>query len=249
MSVAAQDSGERPGAWEGISAARVVPVVVVETATEADGLASALVAGGLKVAEVTFRTHAAIEAIRAMAARGDLLVGAGTVTTVEQADRAVEAGATFVVSPGLNPQVLQRCRQLGIPAFPGVATATEVMRAVQEGTEVVKLFPAEALGGLRMLSALAAPFPGVRFIPTGGIGPDNLAGYLRHPAVLAVGGSWMVAPALVRAHDWEQITRLAAEAVAVADSLPAPAPRPAAGPGPIAPEHSMSGPEGETHRA
>lgn len=198
------------------AATRIIPVVVLEDADKAVPLAAALTAGGLGLAEVTFRTDAAEAAIRAMTAQTPLLVGAGTVTTAEQVDRAVDAGAAFVVSPGTSPQVLRRCRELGVPAFPGVATATEVMQALDEGVEVVKLFPAEALGGLRILGALAAPFPGVRFVPTGGIGPGNLTDYLAHPAVLAVGGSWMVAPALVRAGDWTQITTRTAEAVALA---------------------------------
>ena len=199
-----------------IEEGRLVPVIVVEDEASAAPLADALVTGGLRCAEVTFRTRAAGAALRTMADDGRLLVGAGTVVTPDQVDAAVAAGARFIVSPGFSVAVVRRCQELGVPAFPGVATATDLMAAVQEGLTVVKFFPAEPLGGVPMMSALGAPFPGMRFIPTGGITATQLPTYLDHPAVAAVGGSWMVAPKLIAGGEWDQITRLTAEAVAVA---------------------------------
>lgn len=195
---------------------RLVPVIVIETPAAAEPLAAALVAGGLRCAEVTFRTDAAEAALRTMAADPRLLVGAGTVVHPDQVDRAVAAGARFIVSPGFSEAVVRRCRDLGVPVFPGVATASELMSALDAGLTVVKFFPAEPLGGVAMLKALAAPFPDVRFIPTGGITAAHLATYLAHPAVLAVGGSWMVAPKLIAAGAWDEISRLTAEAVTLA---------------------------------
>jgi 2-dehydro-3-deoxyphosphogluconate aldolase/(4S)-4-hydroxy-2-oxoglutarate aldolase len=206
-------SGDVLGA---IGTHRLVPVVVLEDPRAARPLADALVAGGLRCAEVTFRTPAAEAALAAMAEDPRLLVGAGTVVRAEQVDRAVAAGARFVVSPGFSAAVVRRCRQAGVPVIPGVATATEIQAAGEEGLAVLKFFPAEPLGGLAMLTALATPFPEVRFVPTGGIRPAQLAGYLADPRVLAVGGTWMVAPKLVAAGDWDQISRLTAEAVALA---------------------------------
>ena len=199
-----------------IESGRLVPVIVIEDPQAAGPLAEALVAGGLRCAEVTFRTAAAEAAMAAMAADQRLLVGAGTVVRPEQVDRAVAAGARFVVSPGVSAAVVRHCQRVGVPVVPGVATATEIQAAGEEGLAVLKFFPAEPLGGLRMLKALAAPFPGVRFVPTGGITAAQLGDYLAHPSVLAVGGSWMVAPALVAAGAWDEITRLTAEAVSVA---------------------------------
>ncbi|MGW2725752.1 bifunctional 4-hydroxy-2-oxoglutarate aldolase/2-dehydro-3-deoxy-phosphogluconate aldolase [Streptomyces sp. NPDC001492] len=192
---------------------RIVPVLTVPDATTAAPLAHALAAGGARCAEVTFRTPDAEQVVKAMAAQGDLVVGAGTVLTAEQAERAVEAGARFVVSPGLDPEVIALCQELGVPVLPGVATATEVMYALRVGLDTVKLFPAEPLGGRAMLRALAAPFPGLRFMPTGGIDAAALPGYLAEPSVLAVGGSWMATPALLRSRDYAEIRRLTADAV------------------------------------
>jgi 2-dehydro-3-deoxyphosphogluconate aldolase/(4S)-4-hydroxy-2-oxoglutarate aldolase len=165
---------------------------------------------------VTLRTPAALEALAAMARVPGMLVGAGSVVTPDQADAAVAAGARFVVSPGFSEAVLARCRALGVPALPGVATAGEIMRALEAGVDVVKLFPAAQLGGPAGVRSLAAPFPGVRFVPTGGVGPGNLAEYLAIGAVAAVGGSWMVAPDLVRAGRFDEVRRLTEAAVAVA---------------------------------
>ena len=202
-----------------LSAARLVPVVVLDDAADADALAGALVAGGLPVAEVTFRTAAAADSIRAMSARGDILVGAGTVLTVAQVDQAVAAGASFVVSPGLSRAVVERCRDKGVLALPGAVTATEVQAALELGINTVKFFPAGTSGGAAAIKALAAPFGDVRFVPTGGVGPKNLAEYLAIPVVAAVGGSWMVPRDLVKSGDFAGIQALTAEAVALARTL------------------------------
>jgi 2-dehydro-3-deoxyphosphogluconate aldolase/(4S)-4-hydroxy-2-oxoglutarate aldolase len=192
---------------------RVVPVVTLDRAEDATRLGSALKAGGLPCAEVTFRTPAAEEALRRLARDADLLVGAGTVLRPEQVDTANAAGARFIVSPGFSARVVQRCQELSLPVFPGVATPTEVQMALDAGIEVMKFFPAEANGGASTLRALGEPFSMVRFIPTGGINPRNLASYLALPSVVAVGGSWMVARGLVTSGDFDAITRLSSEAV------------------------------------
>ncbi|MEV0727627.1 bifunctional 4-hydroxy-2-oxoglutarate aldolase/2-dehydro-3-deoxy-phosphogluconate aldolase [Polymorphospora sp. NPDC050346] len=203
-----------------IAAGRMLPVVVLEDAAAATPLADALVAGGLRSVEVTFRTAAAADAIRAMSTNPDLLVGAGTVLSPAQVDQAAEAGAKFVLSPGFSPSVVKRCQELGLPIFPGVATATEIQMALDAGLEIVKFFPAEQLGGIPMIKALAAPFRSVRFIPTGGVNTGNLADYLAVPSVFAVGGTWMVAPDLLRAGRWDEVTALTAAAVAAARPAP-----------------------------
>ena len=192
---------------------RLVPVVVLDEAADADPLASALVAGGLPVAEVTFRTAAAPDAIRAMSARGDVLVGAGTVLTAEQVDAAVAAGAQFVVSPGTSRAVVERCAEHGMLALPGAVTATEVQAALELGVRTVKFFPAASSGGPGALAALAAPFGDVTFVPTGGIGPANVRDYLDLPSVRAVGGSWMVPRDRIRAGDLDTVRELTAQAV------------------------------------
>lgn len=198
-----------------LCAARIVPVVVLDDAAHAAPLAAALVAGGLPVAEVTFRTPAAAEAIRVMADRGDVLLGAGTVLTPDQVDQAVAAGAGYVVSPGLSRAVVERCQEHGILALPGAVTATEVQSALELGLTTVKFFPAATSGGAAAIAALAAPFGGVGFVPTGGIGPANLHQYLAVDAVRAVGGSWMVPRDSIRAGDFPTVRRLTAEAVAL----------------------------------
>jgi 2-dehydro-3-deoxyphosphogluconate aldolase/(4S)-4-hydroxy-2-oxoglutarate aldolase len=196
-----------------IAKSRLLPVVVIDDAATAEPLAEALVRGGLPCAEITFRTAAAADSIKAMAARGDIAVGAGTVLTPEQVDRAVDAGATFVVSPGFGPAVVRRCQELKVPVYPGAATATEIQMALDAGLQTVKFFPAEQLGGAAMVKALAAPFRQVKFIPTGGVTTDNLDRYLALPSVLAVGGTWMVAPDLLKNRDWAEITRRTRAAV------------------------------------
>lgn len=195
--------------------ARLVPVVVLDDAADADALAGALVAGGLPVAEVTFRTAAAEESIRVMAGRGDILVGAGTVLTVAQVDLAVAAGARYVVSPGLSRAVVERCQELGVLALPGAVTATEVQAALELGLTTVKFFPAGTSGGAPAIAALAAPFGHVGFVPTGGIGPKNLVEYLALPNVVAVGGSWMCPRTLVAGGRFDTITALTVDAIAL----------------------------------
>jgi 2-dehydro-3-deoxyphosphogluconate aldolase/(4S)-4-hydroxy-2-oxoglutarate aldolase len=194
----------------------LVPVVVLQDAGDAGLLADALVTGGLPVAEVTFRTAAAAEAIRVIADRGDVLVGAGTVLTPAQVDQAVAAGARYVVSPGTSRAVVERCAEHGVPALPGAVTATEVQAALELGLDTVKFFPAGTSGGAAAIKALAAPFGGVKFVPTGGVGPSNLAEYLAVPAVVAVGGSWMVPADRIAAHDKAGLVDLVSTAVATA---------------------------------
>jgi 2-dehydro-3-deoxyphosphogluconate aldolase/(4S)-4-hydroxy-2-oxoglutarate aldolase len=202
-----------------ISHARLLPVVVVEDAKDAVPLARALVAGGLPVAEVTFRTDAAAEAIRRIAAEvPDILLGAGTVLTPQHVGAAKAAGATFLVTPGYNPDVVKAAADEGLPIVPGVNNPTGVEQAMAAGLSAVKFFPAEPTGGVPFLKALMGPYSGMRFIPTGGIGLKNLLDYLALKAVLACGGSWMVDPALVRAGRFDEVQRLTAQAVALAQS-------------------------------
>ncbi len=198
---------------------RIVPVVVLDDAADAAPLAQALVAGGLPVAEVTFRTAAAAEAIGIMAARGDIIVGAGTVLTPAQVDQAAAAGATYIVSPGTSVKVVERAREHGLAVLPGAVTPTEIQAAVELGFDTLKFFPANVYGGAAALKSLSAPFGAVKFVPTGGIGPANLAEYLAVPSVAAVGGSWMVPAASVRAGDFATVQQLTADAVALVASL------------------------------
>jgi len=194
---------------------RVLPVASLADADQAEALADAVIAGGLPALEVTLRTPAALGALRRLAPRSDLLLGAGTVTTVAQVREVLDAGARFVVSPGFSAPVVQACLEAGVPVLPGVATATEIQMALDAGLDTVKFFPAVPAGGVAMIKALAAPFSQVRFVPTGGIGPRNVRDFLALPAVLAVGGSWMVDPALLARGDLDGIRRLTAEAVAL----------------------------------
>jgi len=196
----------------------IVPVIVLDDPDLAAPLADALAAGGLPCAEVTFRTPRAVEALTTMARDPRLLVGAGTVLTAGQVDAAIRAGAAYIVTPGYSREVVRACQDRGVPVIPGVATPTEIQMALQDGITLVKFFPAEAIGGPRTLSAMAAPFPGLRFIPTGGISPDNLQDYLMLPSVAAVAGTWMTSPGLISGHRWADVRRLAAEAVAAVAS-------------------------------
>ncbi|MCR2812200.1 bifunctional 4-hydroxy-2-oxoglutarate aldolase/2-dehydro-3-deoxy-phosphogluconate aldolase [Microbacterium sp. zg.Y1090] len=186
---------------------RIVPVVTADSSGQAVAIAGALADGGVPVAEITFRTAAAADAIAAVAARGDVLVGAGTVVRPDQVDAAVDAGARFIVSPGTSRAVVERCRLRGVPVLPGAVTATEIQAALELGITTVKFFPAAASGGAAALRALAAPFGEVTLVPTGGIGPDDLADYFAIPAVPAVGMSWMLPEAAVGAGDWAEVTR------------------------------------------
>ena len=197
--------------------ARVLPVVELDTSEAALPLAEALMAGGLPAAEITFRSEAAADSIGILRARfPDMLVGAGTVLDIGQVALAHRAGSQFVVTPGFNPAVVEACVGTGLPVLPGINNPTGVEQAMGFGLEAVKFFPAEASGGVSFLKALSGPYPSMRFLPTGGIGPDNLGSYLALPNVLACGGSWIVSPALVRAARFDEVARLAREAVALA---------------------------------
>ena len=199
---------------EKIAACGVVPVVVLEEAKDAKPLAEALVEGGLPVAEVTFRTAAAEESIRIMAeAYPEMLIGAGTVLSVEQAQRAVNAGAKFIVSPGFDEEVVDWCLANNIPVYPGIITPSEATKAVKRGLKIVKFFPAEQFGGVATIKALAAPFTTLKFMPTGGINAKNIRDYLSNSKIIACGGSWMVKGDLVKAGDFAKIKELVKEAV------------------------------------
>ena len=197
-----------------ISAAGVVPVVKLDDAASAVKLAEALRKGGLNCAEITFRTDAAEEAIRLIAEKyPDMLIAAGTVLTAEQADKAMAAGAKFIVSPGLNPDVVRHCKNKGYPIIPGVCTPSEVEKALSLGLKYLKFFPAEAAGGVKMIKAMAAPYTMVRFMPTGGINTANLADYLSSKAVFACGGSWMVPSDKINSGNFAKIEKMTADAV------------------------------------
>lgn len=194
----------------------IIPVVVLNDAKDAAPLAKALCEGGLPCAEVTFRTDAAEESIRIMAEQfPEMLVGAGTVLTTEQVDRAVAAGAKFIVSPGLNPKVVKYCVDKGIPVTPGTCNPSDVEQAIELGLDVVKFFPAEAAGGLKMIKAMAAPYVGMKFMPTGGINAGNVRDYLAYDRILACGGSWMVSGKMVEAGEFDKIKEMTAEAVQI----------------------------------
>ena len=194
----------------------IVPVVVLNDAKDAEPLAKALCNGGLPCAEVTFRTDAAEESIRIMSEKyPEMLVGAGTVLTTEQVDRAVAAGAKFIVSPGLNPKVVKYCIEKGVPVTPGTANPSDVEQAIELGLEVVKFFPAEAAGGLNMIKSMAAPYTGLKFMPTGGINATNVKEYLAYDKILACGGSWMVKGSLVEAGEFDKIEAMTKEAVEI----------------------------------
>ncbi|WP_019604781.1 bifunctional 4-hydroxy-2-oxoglutarate aldolase/2-dehydro-3-deoxy-phosphogluconate aldolase [Teredinibacter turnerae] len=204
---------------EKIAQIKVVPVVAIDNANDAAPLAKALVAGGLPCAEVTFRTDAALESMKRMAELGTIQVGAGTVSKVEQVKAAVDAGATFMVSPGFNPKVVDYCVTNGIPIAPGITNPTDIEMALDFDLEVLKFFPAEAFGGVNTLKALSGPYGNIKFIPTGGIGANNLLDYLSFPKVIACGGSWMVKGDLIKANNFAEIERLTKEAVELANSL------------------------------
>lgn len=198
----------------------VVPVVVINDASKAEGLAGALMRGGLKCAEVTFRTDAAAESIRIMSEKfPEMLVGAGTVLSTGQVDQAVDMGAKFIVSPGFDPEVVDYCIDKGIAVFPGVATPSEAAQGVKRGLKVLKFFPAEQIGGLSMIKAMAAPYTGVRFMPTGGINEKNLPDYLASDKVAACGGSWMVKGSLIDSGDFDKIEELTGNAAALVKKI------------------------------
>jgi 2-dehydro-3-deoxyphosphogluconate aldolase/(4S)-4-hydroxy-2-oxoglutarate aldolase len=193
---------------------KIVPVVILQDERDAEPLAQALLDGGLPTMEITFRTDAAKAAITRIAkSHPSIVLGAGTVLTVDQVKAATDAGARYIVSPGISRSVVEYCLKKDICVTPGVVTPTEIGLALELGLDVVKFFPAEASGGIDYLKAISAPFPNLKFIPTGGIDESNLIPYLQHPKVLAVGGSWMVKPALIAGRQFGEITRLTAEAV------------------------------------
>ena len=203
-----------------IEGIKIIPVVVLHDETKAAPLADALCRGGLPCAEVTFRTEAAKEGIRLMRkAQPKMLVGAGTVLTVQQVEETVSAGAEFIVSPGLNPRTVRHCMERQIPILPGCSNPGDIEQALEFGLKVVKFFPSEPSGGLTMIKALSAPFHMVRFMPTGGISAENVGDYLRCPSVVACGGSWMVRPELIEKEDFDEIERLAREAARIAESI------------------------------
>lgn len=198
----------------------IIPVVVLDDVKDAEPLGHALMEGGLPCAEVTFRTAAAEEAIRVMAKSfPEMLVGAGTVLTTEQVDRAVAAGAKFIVSPGINPKVVDYCVKKNIPITPGTCNPTNVETALEFGLEVVKFFPAEQAGGLKYIKAIAAPYVGMKFMPTGGINAENVKEYLKYDRILACGGSWMVKGDLIKAGDFAKIRELTAEAAQIVKEI------------------------------
>ena len=201
---------------EKIQKTGIIPVVVINDAKDAEPLAKALIEGGLPCAEVTFRTDAAEESIRIMKEKfPEMLLGAGTVLTTEQVDRAVAAGAEFIVSPGLNPRIVKYCVEKNIPITPGCANASDIEQALENGLEVVKFFPAEPAGGLKMIKALAAPYVNVKFMPTGGINEKNVREYLAYNRIVACGGSWMVKADLVKNGEFDKITEMCKECVEI----------------------------------
>ena len=194
----------------------IVPVIKIEDADKAVPLAKALANGGLPLAEVTFRTAAAAQAIKNITeAMPDMLVGAGTILTTEQVDQAVAAGSKFIVSPGFNPKVVKYCVEKGIPVCPGCTTCGEMEQAMELGLDVVKFFPAEAIGGLNVIKSVSGPYPKLKFMPTGGINEDNILSYLKNPKILACGGSFMVKDSLINEGKFDEIEKLAKKAVAL----------------------------------
>ena len=203
-----------------IGATGIVPVVVLNKVNDAEPLAEALIKGGLPCAEVTFRTDAAEESIRAISKKfPDMFVGAGTVLTTEQVDRAIGAGAKFIVSPGLNPKVVEYCIKKGYPITPGIMTPTELEVALGFGLDVVKFFPAENAGGLKMIKAMSAPYTMMKFMPTGGINATNVREYLACDKILACGGSWMVKGDLINAGNFAEIEKLTREAAGIVKEI------------------------------
>lgn len=229
MSIVRQDfrsklSGEKGESMntvlEKIRKMGIVPVVVIENEKDAVPLADALCNGGLACAEVTFRTAAAGEAIRLMKeAHPEMLVGAGTVLTVDQVDRAVQAGAEFIVSPGFDPEIVDYCIKKKIPVLPGCITPSEAAQAVRRGLSVIKFFPAEQAGGLAFIKAMAAPYTSLSFMPTGGINPENVKKYLEYDRIFACGGSWMVKGKLITEGRFDEIEKLTREAAEIVKNI------------------------------
>jgi 2-dehydro-3-deoxyphosphogluconate aldolase / (4S)-4-hydroxy-2-oxoglutarate aldolase len=200
----------------GLRRCAVVPVIVIDDVRHAEPLAEALSTAGLSCAEITLRTDAALPALRAIARHGGLLVGAGTVLSPDQVEPCLEAGAGFVVSPGYDPEVVETCRSVDLTMLPGTATASEVLRAWRDGLTAVKFFPAEQIGGIAALEAIAAAVPDIAFLPTGGITHESAPTYLASPRVLAVGGGWIAPRALIADAAWDEIRARAARAASLA---------------------------------
>ncbi|ENM5797639.1 bifunctional 4-hydroxy-2-oxoglutarate aldolase/2-dehydro-3-deoxy-phosphogluconate aldolase [Vibrio mimicus] len=199
-----------------LKALKVIPVIAIDNAEDIVPLGKVLVENGLPAAEITFRSEAAVEAIRLLRqAQPDMLIGAGTVLNREQAIAAKEAGATFIVSPGFNPNTVKACQEIGIDIVPGVNNPSTVEAALEMGLTTLKFFPAEASGGINMVKSLLAPYTDIELMPTGGISPANIKDYLAIPRVLACGGTWMVDKKLIEAGNWEELARLTREAVAL----------------------------------
>ena len=198
----------------------VIPVVVLEDAANAVPLAKALLAGGINICEITFRTAAAEEAIRQISLNmPEMIVGAGTVITKEQLKAATDAGAKFIVSPGSDLEVIRYAKELGVYMLPGAVTPTEVMQLIKEDIEVIKFFPAENYGGLKTIKAISAPFPNIKFVPTGGVSLSNLSTYLEFNKIAAVGGSWLCTKDLIKDGKWDEITKLSKEAMDIFKSV------------------------------
>jgi 2-dehydro-3-deoxyphosphogluconate aldolase/(4S)-4-hydroxy-2-oxoglutarate aldolase len=200
---------------------KVVPVVAIENKDDAERMADALTEGGVPCAEITLRTAAGIAAIETLASRSEFLVGAGTVHSVEQAKGVVSAGAKFIVSPGFNPKTVSWCVDNGVPIFPGTSSPTDLEMALEFGLDIVKFFPAEAMGGIKTLKAVHGPYSSIRFMPTGGISMSNLPDYLSLPYVIACGGSWLVKSSLIAEGQFDEISRLAAETVKLVNEITA----------------------------
>ena len=198
---------------------KIIPVITIEESDDAEPLAEALITGGLPCAEITFRTSAAPGVLRLLSGRTDILIGAGSVLNVEQSKLAVDCGAKFIVSPGFNPKVVQYCLEQEIPVTPGVCTPSEFTLSLDYGLSLLKFFPSEALGGLTTLQAMSAPFPMLKFIPTGGINPQNITMYLQAKQVLACGGSWMVKKEFLKEKNFSKIKQLVAEAVTLVSQI------------------------------
>ena len=194
---------------------KVVPVIAIESLDDADRLADALTAGGIPCAEITLRTDAGLAAIELLAKRSDFLVGAGTVHNADQAQAVIDAGAKFVVAPGFNPKTVSKCLEQSVPIFPGTSSPTDLEQALEFGLDIVKFFPAEAMGGVKTLKAFHGPYHNIRFMPTGGVSMANLLDYLSLPYVIGCGGSWMAKGDLIAAGRFDEITRLSAETMAM----------------------------------
>jgi 2-dehydro-3-deoxyphosphogluconate aldolase / (4S)-4-hydroxy-2-oxoglutarate aldolase len=203
-----------------LGAAGLLPVIKIDREEDAVPLVSALLEGGLPVAEITFRTAAAAGAIQAInKALPSVILGAGTILTTRQVDEAMDAGAKYLVSPGFNPAIVEYALKKGIPMTPGTCTPSEVEQASALGLDILKFFPAEQFGGVAMIKTFYSVYPHIKFIPTGGVTIGNLAEYAKQPNIHAVGGTWMVHPDLIKNKDWAKITQLAAQAVTVLESV------------------------------